>query len=174
MGALILVLIHMLLAVLTAFLPPKHIKSNIVASFYNQLILLGPFFQESRITSSPHLYVRFKRKDVWSSYRDYASENFLIYKRNPWNYYRLHHSDFQRYITHEVGQQKTKGFNEVINSRGFRELNQHVVDELIDGPVDSLTLLYVVNTYLPESKSSRLDTIFSYTYNPNQVGGYKK
>ena len=172
-GALIIVLMHILLAVFTVLIPQDRIKSNIVASFYNQLVLLGPFFQESRIKASPHLFVSYKRKDVWNPYRDYASENFLIYKQNLWNYYRLHKSDFQRYIANEVGQQKMKGFDEVIKSRGFRELNQHITGELIGEPVDSLKLLYGVNTYFPDSKTSRFDTIFYYTYNPNQVAGFK-
>lgn len=173
-GALIILLVHVLLAVSTLLSPRQRVKSNVVAVFYNQLILLGPFFQESRIKSSARLYVSYNKQGEWSSLRNYGSENFSIYKPNILNYYRLHLSDFERYISHEVGTQKMGGFEEVKERRVFRELNQYVTRELIREPVDSVRLLYGVNVYLPESNSSRFDTIFFYRYNPNQVAGAKK
>ena len=174
-GALILVVLHILLAVSTILSPKQSLKLNVVASIYNQLILLGPFFQESRIKASPRLYVSYNKKGVWSSYRNYGEENFLSYQGNMWNYYRLHLSDYERYISNQIGSQKnTNDFEHVKNSRAFRELNQYVIREILEEPVDSVRLLYGVNSYLPESKISRFDTIFSYRYNLNQIAASKR
>jgi len=171
----VIVLLHILLSLFIVLAPKRFVDSNRLSSLYSRLILLGPFFVESRIKSSPHLYVRYNVNSAWSPFTDYAIENFRFYYEHPWRYDKLHFNDFERYISYQVGKQsKSKQFEQIKNSRVFRELNQLVLQELIRKPVDSVTLVYGFNLYLPESKTFRFDTIFKYTYNPKAIAPSKE
>jgi hypothetical protein len=174
-GALTLVLLHLVLSVSVILIPGQRIKTNMVGALYNQLILLGPFFQETRIKASPHVYVRYTKNGMWTPFRDYGKENFSMYKESPWRYRKLHVNDFERYISNQIRAQRNfRNFDQAKNSRAFRELNQYVLQELIRMPVDSVNVLYGLNMFLPASKTFRFDTIFNYRYNPIQVAASKK
>jgi hypothetical protein len=174
-AAFVIVLLHILFSLFVAVLPMQHVSSNAVTSLYNRLILLGPFFHESRIKASPHVYVRYKVNDAWTQARDYGKENFTYYCEHPWRYDKLHFNDFERYISHQIGKQShSKPFNEISKSRVFRELNQFLLQEPIQEPVDSVTVMYGFNLYLPEAKTFTFDTIFTYTYNPKDIAPAKK
>ena len=172
--ACVILLLHILLSIFAVTAPKQWVNANPLTGLYDKLILLGPFFHESRIKSSPHLYVSYQIHNSWSPARDYGVENFALYRERPWRFDKLHSNDFERYISYQVGSQdKSRHFQEVSASKAFRELNQFVLQELIQQPVDSVTLVYGVNTYLPESRTFRFDTILNYSYNPGAIAPAK-
>lgn len=99
----------------------------------------------------------------------------MLYRQHPWRYNKLHFNDFERYISDRVGNEyKSKKGIDIKKSRRFRELNQFVLQELIQKPVDSVSLVYGFNLYLPESITVQFDTTFSLMYNPNYIAPAKK
>ena len=146
-----------------------------LTSVYSKVILLGPFFQESRIKTSPHLLVSFRTKKGWSETRDLAIENFNEYTHGPWRYEKLRYCDFERYLARQLSLQvKGKEFSEIKELKVFRELNQYLTHETISSSVDSIRLEYCLSTYIPVGNTVRLDTIFSFAYNPNDIAVAKK
>jgi len=141
---------------------------------YNRLVLIGPFFDEARIKTSPHLYIRYFSNNTWTPSRDYVMENFADYCRSPWRYDKLRITYFERYLSNRVSLlDKPDQFEEVKNSRAFRELNQFVIHEYVGRPMDSIALVYGHNRYFPETNTIRFDTSFAYTYNPEEVAPAK-
>jgi len=172
-AAIVVVILHIAFSVVVLRSSRKQNSSGL-RSLYSHLILLGPFFQESRITSSPHLYISYKVNDSWSPVADPGIANFTFYREHPWRYDKLHYSDFERYIALQVGQKaRSKEFQDVQHSRPFRELNHFILREVIREPVDSVSIVYGLNFYSPETKAMRFDTVFNYTYNPNVIGPAK-
>ena len=81
----------------------------------------------------------------------------------------------KEYVTDHITQQKRfQPAADIEKSKLFRELNQFLLSERIQKPVDSVCLTYGVNVYLPETATVRFDTIFSFTYNPNTIAASKK
>lgn len=141
---------------------------------YNRLVLIGPFFQESRIKTSPHLYVSYYDNNLWTPPRDYALENFSFYSGHPWRYGKLRMNYYDRYISNKVGQlNETMQLSDVKDSQAFRELHQFVMEEYLKRPVDSIALVYGLNHYVPQTNSTRFDTTFAYTYNPAEIAPAK-
>ena len=173
-AAVLVVFLHILFSIFVLLTPGKH-NAKSLGKLYNQLVLLGPFFTESRIKTSPHLYISFKVKDTWSPFVDHGLANFKSYCQHPWRYGKLHYGDFERYISLQIGEQiRHKEFKGMGSSRAFRELNQFIVQEVISRQVDSVSLVYGLNVYLPETKTVRFDTVFKYTYNPSAIAPSKK
>jgi hypothetical protein len=174
LAAFVIVLLHVLLSVFILFTPKSVANSNSIGRTYNRLMLVGPFFDEARIKTSPHLYVLYFENETWTPPKDYAMDNFAIYCRRPWRYDKLRITYVERYLSNKVGQtRKTYDFDEVKDSRVFRELNQFVVHEYLERPTDSITLVYGHSRYFPETHTTRFDTTFTYTYNPNEIAPAK-
>lgn len=169
--AVIILSFHIFLSLLVLGMPRAIVQSHPVAALYNQLILVGPFFQEDRLKNSAHLYVSYKVNDQWSPFTDHAQRQLEVYRKYPWRYESLHVGDLERYLSRQVGHsQGSATIDAVQRSRAFRELNQFVVEELVPMPVDSIWLLYGTNLYLPKSHTVRFDTIFTQRYNPSHIG----
>jgi hypothetical protein len=148
---------------------------NPLTSLYAKVVLLGPFFEESRIKTTPHLLVSFKTDGQWSGIHNLAEENFAEYTRNPLRYQKLRYCDYERFLSRQLSQQiGYREFNEVKDLRIFRELNQYLLQERIGIPIDSLHIVYGLNTYDPVNAISTMDTLFTYTYNPNAVAHAKR
>ena len=170
-AAAAIALLHVLLSIIFLLSPKAAQHSSMIRLTYNRLLLIGPFFNESRIKTSPHLYVRYYENNQWTPVRDIASENHAFFLSHPWRYDRLRINYFERYITRQVGQLNSRSDVEVVKeSRAFRELNQFVLREYIQRPIDSLSLIYGVNQYCPETNSTRFDTTFAYTFKPSEIG----
>lgn len=170
-AATVIVVLHIVLSVIFMLNPKSASHAGIIGLIYNRLLLIGPFFQESRIKTSPHLYVRAYENSRWSSVRDFAMENNSFFHSHPLRYDRLRMNYFERYISHQVGLLNVpRNYKEIKKSRLFRELNQFVLQEYLKRPVDSLSLVYGVNRYFPETGITEFDTTFAYTYNPCEIG----
>jgi hypothetical protein len=164
-----------MLSLYVIFVPKEYLSRNRVITVYRQLFVLGPFFSESRIKSSHYFSVRHKTEGKWSPPREFVNENFLAFAKRPLRFDRLPYNDYEKRLSYTVGElAKTKNFEEVKKSSSFRELNAFILKEYLKVSVDSITLLYGLETYNPESKTFKLDTVFNFTYNPNTVGSASK
>jgi len=174
-AAAAIALLHVVLSITFLLSPKEAQQSSMIRLMYNQLLLIGPFFNESRIKTSPQLYVRYYENNQWTPVRDVAAENHAYFLRHPWRYDRLRINYFERYMTRRVGQWNSRSDVESVKeSRSFRELNQFVLQEYIQRPIDSLSLVYGVSQYYPETNSIRFDTTFAYTFKPSEIGLAKK
>jgi hypothetical protein len=163
-------LLHVILSIIFLLSPKAAQHSGTIGLMYNRLMLIGPFFNEPRIKTSPHLYIRYYENDQWTPVRDVAAENHALFIRHPWRYDRLRINYFERYITRQAEHLKSRhDVGSVKESRAFRELNQFVLREYIQRPVDSVSLVYGVSQYDPETNSTRFDTTFAYTYKPSEI-----
>ena len=66
-----LMLLHIVLALFVIVMPEAS-RGNRVLGFYRRFVVLGPFFQESRIVTSPHLLVSKLEEGRWSKGTDFA------------------------------------------------------------------------------------------------------
>ncbi len=170
-----IVTLHVVISLYVVFVPKDSISRLKIITLYKQLVVVGPFFTESRIKTSHYLAVSYKRDGKWSTPREYGKEYFLHYTRRPWRFDKLPYNDYEKRLSYEVGQfSGLKTFEKIKANSSFRELNNFVLKEYINAPVDSLTLTYALNEYIPEIKSYNLDTVFTYTYNPTTVEDAKK
>jgi hypothetical protein len=135
-------------------------------AFYKKLIVLGPFFMETRIVSSPHLYVSYLSNDgKWSAFQDMGKENFTEFQEHPWRYNKSKWSEYERYVTR-------KAYNEIHSlkyidgSEGIAssELIQYVSSQYPQS--DSVRLVYLWNTWQPESQTNKTDTGFHVIFKP--------
>ena len=163
-------MLHVVLALYVVFARkdlPRHSK---IIKLYKQLFVIGPFFTESRIKTSHYLAVRYKQQGTWSMSREYGKEYFLLYAQKPWRFDKLPYHDYEKRLCYEVGRSsENKTFEQVKRNSSFRELNDFLLTEYVNVPVDSLSLTYGLNEYIPKIKSYSLDTVFNYTYNPNTL-----
>jgi hypothetical protein len=135
---------------------------------------VGPFFQETRIRTSSHLYVSTKSGGTWSAPSDYSQVAFATYLRQPWRMNSLRYGNYERYLTRHISnipEQNDK--SHLHDLRAFRELNQLLTTEWIVDPVDSIQLVYYVATYDPSGRVSHSDTLMVETYNPSDIAPSK-
>ncbi len=162
--------LHLLLAIQTIFLKIDFLPSKI-NSFYKKLIVLGPFFSDSRIITSPHLYVSYPSSSgEWSPFRDVGQENFAYFQKHPWRYDHLKWSDYERYASRKA-YKEIKPLKYIDGSEGVAsaELVQYV-KRLQSLQPDSTRLIYIWNTWHSESQSIKTDTAFTVIYKPKKGG----
>jgi hypothetical protein len=175
LAATVVVALHIVLSLVFTLTPNAAQHAGLVGLMYKRLMLIGPFFNESRIKTSPHLYIRTYENGRWSSARDFANENYVFFQSHPWRQDMLRMNYFERYISKKVGQRnKPLELGELNESGSFRELNQFVLREYIPHSIDSISLVYGLNRYFPETNTSGFDTTFVYTYNPAEIGPARK
>jgi hypothetical protein len=173
--ALVIVAIHIFLSVIVFFAPEQILPHNRVVNLYRQLVLLGPFFTESRIKYSHRLAIQYKHDNVWSQPREFGKERFAAYIDQPWKVQHLAYIGYEKMLAAEIAQVTEKHTMElVLKSSSFREMNSFLTNELIKFPVDSIRILYGLDHYHLQQKSFSVDTLFMFTYNPNTVGKIKE
>src|SRR4051812_2920795 len=96
LGTLIglLLLLHIAIALLVVVWPEIS-KSHRVLSFYRRFVVLGPFFQESRIVSAPHLLISQYGNGAWSADTDFACERVA---RGAGKYESLRQQSFENFL----------------------------------------------------------------------------
>jgi hypothetical protein len=172
--ALAIISLHILLSLYLLFSPAQfRVKTGMVA-VYRQLVLLGPFFAESRIKSTRYLSIRFKR-DTWSPFRNLSEEHFAAYRARPWRWDQLANIGYENDLTFSLGTvAKGRPLDAIKSSSVFQELNGFLIREFVPMPVDSVQIIGHGITYLPTSHTFQPDTTFVFTYNPNTIGQGKK
>ncbi len=173
--ALVIVAFHILLSLIVFFVPAQVLPHNKVITLYRQLVLLGPFFTESRIKYSHHLSVQYKKNDVWSEPREFGKKRFSEYIDRPWQVQNLAYIGYEKMLAAEIARVAEKHPVElVLRSSSFREMNSFLTKEMIKFPVDSMRILYGLDHYNLQQKSFLLDTLFAFTYNPSSIGNAKE
>jgi len=173
--AILIISVHIVLCLYFLFIPKQHRVQNRIVSVYKQLVLLGPFFTESRIKSTRYLSVRYKNQNTWSSVRNLSREHFASYHTNPWRWDKLSYVAYETHLARSVENiAKGRPFEAVKKSAAFRELNGFLIQEFIKTPVDSVEIVGHAATYVPRSRAYLLDTTFVFTYNPKSIGEAKK
>ena len=173
-AAFVIIGIHIALCCFAMLAPKSIVHSTRLTSLYDRLIILGPFFQEARISSTPRVFVSYKTNNEWSKPVDHSIEDFNYYRAHPWRYDKLHTGDFVRSTSSRVSKFQKQASAEIKKSRAFRELNEFILQEYIKQPVDSINVLYAFNVYLADVNAYRLDTVFQYTYRPSDVAAAKR
>jgi len=173
-AALIILFIHLCLAT-AAFLNPGAV--NPVIKVYRQLILLGPFFTESRIRHSHFLSFQLLKDGKWSEVVEPSKAHFASYANAPWRTDKTALIAYERYLANAVSDLKErKSPEEIQRSKAFRELSAFLIGEYNgdkDLP-DSVKLIYGLYEYIPADRKYNEDTLFVYTYNPEAIGRVAK
>jgi hypothetical protein len=172
-AAVVILTVHICLALL-AYVHQSRVANPVIKA-YRQLVVLGPFFAESRIRHSHFFSVQFFRDGKWSERHQPAREHFNAYAQSPWRFDKLGLIGYEKYLTGEVGKRaRSKSLSDAKNPKDFRELAAFVLGEYGGGEADSVKLVYGLNEYLPHLKVYRPDTVFMHTYNPYTIGSAKK
>ena len=142
---------------------------------YRQLVLLGPFFTESRIKSTRYLSIRYKHDNAWSSFRNLSQEHFSAYRASPWRWDKLAYIGYETDLALTLGPvAKGRPLDAIKNSSSFQELNGFLMQEFIPAHVDSVQVIGHGITYVPTSQTFLSDTTFVFTYNPHTIVEAKK
>lgn len=163
--AAIVLIAHLLVLTISLVAPKQLVRSNPLTDLYSKLFIIGPFFPESRIKSSYHLYVSKQEGSNWMAGRDFADDAFRRYCAYPWRYDLLRAGDLEKNMAWRVAS--------VPHDRSRRKdlrmnsLRKYVMDELLKLKTpDSVRLDYIRRTYVPERSSYRLDTLLTDTFYP--------
>jgi hypothetical protein len=133
--ACLLLLLHIALALLV-IVWPEISKSNRVLSFYRRFVVLGPFFQESRIVSAPHLLISQYANGVWSAGTDFACERVA---GGAGKYESLRYQSFENFLAARAASAKQGDGRQ----HAERELENYFKSRLGFSKADSLSLTYV-------------------------------
>jgi hypothetical protein len=172
--ALVIISLHLVFCLYHLFSPAQSRVQNVIGIVYRQLVLLGPFFAESRIQSTRYLSIRYKQ-DTWSSFRNLSQEHFAAYCASPWRLDHLANIGYQTDLTYTLATvAKGRPLDSIKGSSAFQELNGFLINEFIPTPVDSVQVIGHGVTYIPTSQTYLPDTTFVFTYNPHAIGEGKK
>ena len=173
--ALLIISLHIVLCLYLLFAPAKFRSQNGLVSVFRQLVLLGPFFTESRIKSTRYLSIRYKQDGAWSSFRNLSQEHFEAYRARPWRWDKLAYIGYETDLALTLGRvAKGRPLDAIKNSSSFQELNGFLIQEFIPEQVDSVQVIGHGVTYVPTSQTFLSDTTFVFTYNPQAIGEGKK
>ena len=171
--ALVIISLHIVLSLYLLF-SPAQFRVTGMATVYRQLVLLGPFFAESRIKTTRYLSIRYKQ-DTWSTFRNLSQEHFAAYRASPWRWDHLANIGYETDLAHTLAT-VVKGLplDSIKGSAAFQELHGFLIGEFITMPVDSVQIIGHGITYVPTSQGFQSDTTFVFTYNPHAIGEGKK
>jgi hypothetical protein len=173
--ALLIISLHIVLCLYLFFAPAQFRVQSGMVGVYRQLVLLGPFFTESRIKSTRYLSIRYKNDNAWSSFRNLSQEHFAAYRSSPWRWDKLACIGYETDLALTLGRvAKGRPLDTIKNSSSFQELNGFLMQEFIPAHVDSVQVICHGITYLPTSQTFLSDTTFMFTYNPHTIVEAKK
>ena len=174
-ASIVILLVHICLAAAAFF---NLGESNSIVRVYRQLVLLGPFFAESRIKHSHFLAVQFLYDGKWTEVIKPSKANFAAYANAPWRIDKMSLVAYERYLGNAVSElSKEKSSEEIQHSKAFRELSMFLVGEYSGDrtlPPDSVKLIYGLHEYIPALRSYKADTLFVHTYHPETIGRKSK
>jgi hypothetical protein len=171
----LIISLHIVLCLYLLFAPAKFRAQSGMVGVFRQLVLLGPFFTESRIKSTRHLSIRYKQDNAWSSFRNLSHEHFAGYRARPWRWDKLAYIGYETDLALTLGRAaKGRPLDAIKNNSSFQELNGFLLQEFIPQHVDSVQIIGHGVTYIPASQSFLSDTTFVFTYNPHTIVEAKK
>lgn len=158
--ACVLLLVHVLLGVLIVVRPEASEGSRLL-TFYRRLIVLGPFFQEARIVSSPHLLVRYQKHGTWSDPIDPGCVEVAL---TGGEYRALKNRSFEEFLGSRVIRDRRASRNR----RALRELEHYLRWRAGERQADSLEVAFIFRRQRMASHESQgevyADTMFVHRF----------
>jgi hypothetical protein len=157
MACLVLVM-HVLLAAIVVVSPDVS-KGSKVFTFYRRLIVLGPFFQEPRITSSPHVFVSYYVSGAWTPGKDEGCESVAA---SASQYGVVKRRAFEEYLAFQVGRRQPVR----LTSRAALELENYLGSRERAMGADSIAVAYVVRQGMRDAGGAHIDTVYHFKFKP--------
>lgn len=166
----VLLAVHVLLCVYFTVTPRKYVlHASVLGALYHRVFLIGPFFTQERITSSTHVYMRYKVKGGhWSQLSCYTEVVHRDGSAVLRQYNNLKHDDLLRYFAKAYRPGKIA--SDKTNSQ-LCVLSNYTTKELISQQqaIDSINLLYIHRTFLRgDTADNKSDTLWNVTFNPGR------
>lgn len=152
--ACLMLVLHIAMALLLIAWPEVS-KTNRVLSFYRRFVVLGPFFQEARIVSAPHLLVSQYKAGVWSDKIDFAC---LEVAGADGKYQALRWQSFENSLASRVASTKRND----AHSRARRELENYLRSRPTFTQADSLAVTYIRRSAV--GATVQVDTVYRHRF----------
>lgn len=156
--ACVLVIVHVLLALIIVT-DPDASNGRKVLTFYRRLIVLGPFFQEPRIVTAPHLLVSLRVDGTWTTAHDYGCSDV---EATGASYRAVRARAFEEFLGGQVAERKPLDRE----SRVVRELENYLRARVHDSRADSVAVAYVLQRVTPQQDGIAADTVFHLKFKP--------
>jgi hypothetical protein len=140
-------------------------RRSLPMQLFNSFVLPGPFFSEDRIVVVPHFLYRIKSAGIWTNWRNPSMESFNDYYAGTFHYYKLRQSNFERSLARRLaGRVGEKGMDGILQSTELKNLHAYLIKEHSISSIDSMEMIYVVETYAGLNEKVKLDTTFRLLY----------
>jgi hypothetical protein len=131
----LMLFVHVVLGLIIS-VDPEASKGRPLLKFYRRFVVLGPFFQEPRIVTAPHVWVSFHDNGVWS---DGVELNGQAMGETRSKYAASHYRNFENYLGELGARAKQQGGRK----RAIQELEDYFNARTAGRPADSLNVIYV-------------------------------
>ena len=108
-----------------------------------------------------------KTGENWSAFTDEAMENVKTYQHNPWRYGIRAQGIFLRGAGKKFSNQRKRDSVNIWKSNEFITLNSYLVREVLPKQVDSIKLIYILNTFDAATDKVVSDTSWTLAYKLN-------
>ena len=155
---------HVGLCIFFALNPIGSLSKTRIGSFYTSRFIIGPFFLADRLKVSPHLLVSYKVSDEgWSPFQDAGMAKLRTYQAKPWLYNELAEAHFLGHVNRKMKSRDSS--QHIFKNKEFKALNSYVIRKVLpSGKIDSVKLVYLLNTYDVKSGSVKSDTSWTLSY----------
>jgi hypothetical protein len=132
----LMLFVHVVLGLIIS-IAPEASKGRPLLKFYRRFVVLGPFFQEPRIVTAPHVWVSFHEHGVWS---DGVELNGRAVNETPTKYAAAQYRTFENYLGELAARAKQRGSG---RKRAIKELEDYFNARTSGRTADSLNIIYV-------------------------------
>jgi len=139
--------------------------------FYRNLVLAGPFFEESVIQTSDRLYYRYKLTgEGWTTFRENSESTFNAYNGLPWRYGEFMRGDYIRRQAYALERYGEHHAIDPVRAPGpLQKIDHYIRYHAGDVDIDSITIVSVRDRYDIPTARIHADTLYSLTYSPRQL-----
>ena len=114
------------------------------------------------------MLIKFKQGNQWGHWRNPEEENFLKYHDQLFRYHALAQSNLDRSLGRELSRRINRsGLENVLNYKEFETLKRYILQEYADSLSDSVQLMYIIDTFIPEKNEVIPDTAFLIAFKLN-------
>lgn len=145
-------LTHAVLAAII-ILKPEASVGHRVLTMYRRFVVLGPFFQESRITTAQHVLISLYDQGEWNAPADYACREVAASRHGK--YGALQRRNFEKYLVWRSSREKRPGTS-------TREM-ENFLRSRVSGRGDSLEVV-LVSQYSRAGFASGTDTVYTHKF----------
>jgi len=153
--ACLLLLIHVAIALVIVAWPDASRRSRVLG-FYRRFVVLGPFFQESRIISTQHLLVSQYEKEAWSEGTDFAC--LAVAGKAGGKYEALQRQSFENFLADRAARAKRRD----AHSLAVRELEGYLRSRPAFNRADSIAVAFIRQSAI--GTEVHIDTIYQYKF----------